>query len=286
MLKEAIKALEIKPNHWYIDATFGKGGHTQEIINQGGKVIALDYDQQNIDMGLEKFTQQIDSKSLIFVRENFDQLELITNQLNLKISGILFDFGTTTEQLISDKKGISFDDGDQELDMRLDDRLGVKARDLLAVLGEKQLQKILEVFGGEREARKIAKKIIFKRRAGEFITTADQLTKLVKETKAHSSSSINPATKVFQALRIAVNDELGNIDRALPQALNILEPSGRIITIAFHEGEDRIVKNYFKEWELADRGQNLTKKVIKPTQTEISNNYRARSSRMRVFRKK
>jgi len=285
MLAEALDALKIKSNSWYIDATFGQGGHTKEILNLGGNVIAFDYDQDNIEVGQEKFASETKKGSLILIRENFDQLEKIIKELGLPVAGILFDFGTTSEQLMSPKKGLSFEGEDQELDMRLDDRLGVKAKDLLAVMGQKQLQKIFEVFGGEKEARKIAHEIIEKRRAGEFITTVGQLVQLIKLTKAHNPKNIHPATKVFQALRIAVNDELGSIHRALPQAIKILKPGSRIITIAFHEGEDRIIKNYFKKWQVENKGQQLTKKVIKPTEKEITNNPKARSARMRIFRK-
>ncbi|MBU1966873.1 16S rRNA (cytosine(1402)-N(4))-methyltransferase RsmH [Patescibacteria group bacterium] len=285
MLIETIRALDIKPDQWYVDATFGQGGHSREILNRGAKVVAFDYDQNNIEANQDTFALEIKAKSLILIRENFAQLERIISELDLSIAGILFDFGTTSEQLLSTDRGISFEGEDQELDMRLDDRLGVKARDLLAVLGEKQLQKILEVFGGEREAKKITRTIIKKRRAGEFITTVGQLVKLVRDTKTHRPSRIHPATKVFQALRIAVNDELSSIDRALPQAIKILKPGGKIITIAFHQGDDRIVKNYFREWERVNKGQQLTKKVIKPTAEEISNNPGARSSRMRIFEK-
>ena len=165
MLNESISALQIQPHTWYVDATFGQGGHTQKILNSGGKVIAFDYDQSNIQTAQEKFATQIKDGSLILIRENFNKLQQIISRLQnqgqiSQIRGILFDFGTTSQQLATDERGLSFRGQDQELDMRLDDRLGVKAKDLLAIMGQKQLQKIFEVFGGETEARKISKKIV------------------------------------------------------------------------------------------------------------------------------
>ncbi len=291
MLQESIEALNIKPEHWYVDGTFGQGGHTQEIINLGGKVIAFDYDQKNIDAGQEKFKTEIEEQKLIIVRENFNQLEKIIKKLQDKklveeINGVLFDFGTTSEQLADDNRGLSFHGKDQELDMRLDQRLGVKARDLLAIMGQKQLQKIFEVFGGENEAKKISKKIVELRKTNQFITSAQELTDLVTKTKSHHPRNIHPATKVFQALRIAVNNELENIQEALPQALELIQPNNKIITIAFHEGEDRIVKHYFKKWEKENKGTQDPKKPLRPSEKEVLKNLNSRSAKLRGFIKK
>ncbi len=291
MLQEAIEGLNIKADHWYIDATFGQGGHTQEILSLAGKVVAFDYDQENIVAGEEKFAAEIKNKNLILVRENFNQLKKIINQLQQtrqveEINGVLFDFGTTSEQLTSIDRGLSFSGQDQELDMRLDQRLGVKAKDLLAIMSQKQLQKIFEVFGGETEARKISKEIVELRKSDQFIATVSELATLVSKIKHHSSRNIHPATKVFQALRIAVNNELENIEQSLPQALEIISSEGKIITIAFHEGEDRIIKNYFRKWEKENKGVQDSKKVLKPTEQEISKNPKSRSAKLRGFIKK
>jgi 16S rRNA (cytosine1402-N4)-methyltransferase len=288
MLQEAIEGLNIEVDRWYIDATFGQGGHTQEILSLGGKVIAFDFDEQNIIAGKEKFVTEIENQNLILVRENFGKLQQTIEQLQQvdEISGILFDFGTTSEQLTSADRGLSFSGQDQELDMRLDQRLGVKAKDLLAIMGQKQLQKIFEVFGGETEARKISKKIVELKRNGQFITTVSELVELISEIKHHGSRNIHPATKVFQALRIAVNNELESIQQALPQALEVIKSQGKIITIAFHEGEDRIIKNYFKKWEKENKGIQDPKKVLKPSEKEVLTNPKSRSAKLRGFIKK
>jgi 16S rRNA (cytosine1402-N4)-methyltransferase len=285
LLTEAIEALNVQSNHWYVDATFGGGGHTASIIEKKGNVIAFDFDKQAVETGQQRFAQEIKQGQLILIHENFDRLEAEVKKIQREINGILFDFGTSTEQLMSTERGLSFQGEDDELDMRLVQRLGVKAKDLLAVLNENQLTEVFGVYGGEREARKIAKEIATKRKKGEFLTTVGQLVKLITRVKFERSSKINPATRVFQGLRIAVNDELGNIERALPQALNILKPGGIIVTIAFHEGEDRIAKHLFKEWEMSHKGELQHKKVLIPSEEEVHNNPRSRSAKMRVFKK-
>ncbi len=291
LLEQAVDALTIKPDHWYIDATFGRGGHTQEMLNHGGKIIAFDYDATNIEYGMQQFRSEVKAKQLLLVRENFDQMLKIVQGLSTqgvvdKINGVLFDFGTTTEQLMDTNSGLSFQGGTAELDMRLDDRLGVKAKDLLALIDEKQLQKLFSEYGGEREAKKIASEIVKRRQEGEFITTVQQLVSLIETVKAHQPRHIHPATKVFQALRIAVNDELDNIERALPQALSVIESNCKIVTIAFHEGEDRLCKQIMRTWEENGLGKRTPKDVITPSLAEIQQNPRARSAKMRVFTKK
>lgn len=286
LLKEAISFLNIQPNHWYVDGTFGRGGHTSEILKKGGKVVAFDFDAEAVSYGREEFSSEINSGNLLILRENFSQLADVLSQLQVKktiseISGMLFDFGTSTQQLTSQSRGFSFE-GDGTLDMRMDQRLGVQAKDLLAVIPEKQLAELFFQMGGEQDAKKIAKEI---KNSETPITTNKQLASLVSAIKKHSNSKLHPATKVFQALRIAVNTELDNISEMLPQALTMLKNNGHIVTIAFHDGEDRIVKHTFKKWETRNLGSILTKKPVSATENELKNNIRARSAKLRVFRK-
>jgi 16S rRNA (cytosine1402-N4)-methyltransferase len=285
LLKTAIDYLNVQPNNWYVDATFGAGGHTGEILSRGGKVLALDIDDQAIQAGQVKFLNEIRDTRLILVRENFSQLErILSSNLEYLISGILFDFGTSTDQLMSDDRGFSFD-SDSELDMRMDDRLGVKAKDLLAVLNGPQLMDMFWEMGGEEQSRRIAKTIVDVRQK-QPITTARQLANLVTQIKGGRHGHLHPATKVFQALRIVVNGELDAIKDGLPQAIEILQPGGRLVTIAFHEGEDRIVKHLMEAWEQEHLGEKITKKPIQPDETELSANPRSRSAKLRVFEKK
>lgn len=288
LLKEAIDYLNVLPNEWYIDATFGAGGHTAEILSRGGRVLGLDVDDNAIQAGRNKFVNEIQNMNLILVRENFVKLTNIRNS-NLEsrissISGILFDFGTSTDQLMAKDRGFSFD-SDSELDMRMDDRLGVKAKDLLALLSGQQLTQMFWEQGGEEQARRIAKAIL-EARQKQPITTTRQLTQLVEKVKGGRRGHLNPATKVFQALRIVVNSELDSIKEALPQALTVIKSGGRIVTIAFHEGEDRITKQAMERWEQGGLGNKITKKPLQPGEAELVINPRSRSAKLRVFEKK
>lgn len=285
MLQEAVASLQVKPGNWYVDGTFGRGGHTGAILAQGGKVVAFDMDHQAIEYGQIKFSQEIANGSLVLVRENFDQLERVITELQRQdqagpITGILFDFGTSADQLLDPERGFSFD-SDAELDMRMDNRLGVKAKDLLAILPEKQLAQLFQDEGGEQFAKPIAKAIA-KARTTQPITTTKQLAELVAKLKPRIGK-LHPATKVFQALRIAVNTELSNIASVLPQAMRVLT-TGSLVTIAFHEGEDRLVKQFMKE--LLSKNNKVTlQELQQPTVTEQEANPRARSAKLRVATK-
>lgn len=284
-LDQAIELLNVKPNRWYVDATFGGGGHTRNILSKGGKVLAFDFDEQAIEMGKEEFAKEIADQKLILVQVNFANLEnaIKENKLTTQIDGLIFDFGTSTDQLMSEERGFSFA-GVGELDMRMDKNLGVKAKDLLALLAEKQLMEVFSTYGGELEAKRIAKAIVSERKAGRFITTNQELATLVEKNKSHRGKT-HPATKVFQALRIIVNDELANIEQVLPQALKVVNQAGRIVTISFHEGEDRQVKVAFRNWEERGFGTIITKKAIEPSEDEVHKNPRSRSAKLRAFEK-
>ena len=288
LLHEAVNALHVQKDGWYIDATFGRGGHTGEILKLGGKVVAFDCDQAAIDFGQEKFAAEIKSKNLVLVRENFEKIQEVTQKFTSEdkigqVQGVLFDFGVSSPQLDEGSRGFSFLH-DAELDMRMDDRLGVKAKDLLAVLSEKQLAESFIKYGGETQGRQVAKAIVTERQRHPITTVAD-LLEVVERVKGPKRAHLHPATKIFQALRILVNSELESIEQALPQAEKLLTPGGRIVTISFHEGEDRIAKNLFRQWEQAGKGQHITKDVITPSELEVTENSRARSAKMRIYEK-
>ena len=287
LLNETIEGLNIQPNAWYIDATFGRGGHTQAILNKGANVVAFDVDQSAIDHGQTEMSEEIESGKLILIRANFrelaQQLASLRPEVKQNIQGILFDFGTTVDQLKDTQRGFSFE-SDSELDMRMDDRLGVKAKDLLALIDENQLTLLFQEYGGEESSRAIAKAICTERQRHP-ITTTKQLVSIIERIK-RNRGHLHPATKVFQALRIAVNSELENIREALPQAIEVLQQGGRLVTIAFHEGEDRIAKQSMKAWEEQNSGEQQTKKPIEASETELQTNPRARSAKLRIFIKK
>jgi len=293
LVKEVLETLNPQAGSYYIDATFGRGGHSREILNRGARVIAFDFDQQSIDAAKQLFAKEIDSKQLILIRENFNKMdESLSNlkkSLNLEISGILFDFGTSTDQLMSKDRGFSFDAKDEILDMRMDERLGVKACDLLKLLDEKQLAKMLFEYGGETDARAIAHKIVKQRKKDpNSLDKVGTLTDIIERVKGHRyGQKINPATKTFQALRIIVNDELNNIENVLPKAFKIMQESKaidkRIVCISFHEGEDRLVKTFFKQIEMNSLGKLINKKAIGASEEELATNPRSRSAKLRAL---
>jgi 16S rRNA (cytosine1402-N4)-methyltransferase len=285
LLDEATSALKIKPDSWYVDATFGSGGHTEKILASGGCVIGLDFDLETILRGEETFSNEIKAGKLILIRENFTELDTIIKKLQdggkvSDISGILFDFGTSTDQLMSSERGFSFT-GSGTLDMRMDTRLGVTAADLLSAIPEKQLAQLFFEYGGEHDSRKIAKAI---KESEERISTTKQLADIIFKVKGQQRTPLHPATKVFQALRIATNTELDNIQQALPKALEFLKKDGVIVTISFHEGEDEIVKTKFAQWEKAKKILN-SKKPLTPGEDELRKNPRSRSAKLRVATK-
>ena len=287
LLNEAVALLEVSNGKWYIDATFGRGGHTAQILKAGGNVIAFDWDLEAIEYGTATFAKEIAAGNLLLVHESFTKIEHSLSQLRSKhskeflIDGVLFDFGTSTQQLTSTVRGFSFE-GEGELDMRMDTRLGVTAKDILALIPEAQLAELFNDFGGEEESKIIAKTI---KMSPTPITTTKQLSSLIASVKRRRKSGINPATKVFQALRIVVNSELDEIRDALPSAFSVLSEGGRLVTISFHEGEDRIVKQQFKNWEQNKLAELITKKPLQPTEKETFENKRARSAKLRALRK-
>lgn len=292
LLSTTLQMLEIKPEAWYVDATFGRGGHTQEILAKQGRVIAFDVDQEAIAYAQESFNQEIKDRRLILIKSNFANLGTELKNLQsrqaetIAIHGILFDFGTSLDQIRAPHRGFSFDHPDAPLDMRMDQELGITASDLLTVLSVKQLSALFKDYGGEEHAKKIAQAIDRYRgkTRSNRIETVGQLLDIAFKNEPRKSH-LHPATKVLQALRIAVNDELSSIEQALPQAFKVLAENGRIVTIAFHQGEDVIVKNQFKEWEDQELGEILTKKPVTADEEELAKNPQSRSAKLRVFKK-
>lgn len=293
LLEETLDLLAVKAGQYYLDATFGRGGHTQAILDRGALVIALDFDQLAIAAGQENFKQALVQNKLILIKDNFKNLtEIITNlqkTQEIQLAGILFDFGTSTEQLTSNERGFSFNaEPNDLLDMRMDQELGVKAGDLLIVLSEKQLAQLLFEYGGESQARQIAKKVAqVKKDAPNSLQYSVTLLKIIEQVKGQRSGKLHPATKTFQALRIAVNDELNNIELTLPSAFHLLKNSSaldkRLVCIAFHEGEDRLVKSFFRKQADQHLAKLLTKKAISAKIQELSRNPRARSAKLRAL---
>lgn len=285
LLYEAIDFLKIKPGNRYIDATLGGGGHALGILELGGRVLGMDVDQEAIEFVRFKIQDSRFKSSLNVIKGNFREIdELARGNGFEEVAGIIFDLGVSSHQLDNAKRGFSFAKVGP-LDMRMDLDLNLKALDLLKVLSKGELYELFKKFGEERFAKRVAANIAESRRVKPIATTKD-LAELIGKTIPFREKNRHPATRAFQALRIAVNDEIGCIIDALPKALSILEGGGRIVVISFHSLEDRIVKQTFTSWVEKNWGTVITKKPIMPSEVEISGNHRSRSAKMRVFEKK
>lgn len=284
LLKETIEYLNITKNGKYIDCTLGGGGHTQEILERGGIVLGIDQDIEAIQHNITDKGHWIRDSRLIVEQGNFAHLKDIAGKTGFKsVEGILFDLGVSTHQLETAERGFSFNQ-DAKLDMRKDpENQTVTAADLIAAGTEKELARIFWEYGEENAGRVIAREIV-KKRAIEAILTTEQLAKIVLSVRKRGKGDrTHPATRTFQALRIAVNDELETLKDGLESTLNILGRDGRLVVISFHSLEDRIVKDFLKR----NIGQLkiLTDKPIGPTGQEVEDNPRSRSGKLRAAQK-
>lgn len=292
LLEEAVKILSPRDGKTYLDCTFGGGGHTRRILESADcKVVSLDRDPAAIERAKAVSADYPDRFE--FRPLAFSDLDMLGGE---SFAGILFDFGVSSFQLDTPERGFSFM-REGPLDMRMDTTKGFTAREYIESADESELVEILREYGEEPRARKIARAIIAAREAGKISTTAE-LAKAIAEA-APSHERIHPATRAFQALRIKVNDELGEIERALPKAFAALESGGVMAAISFHSLEDRIVKKFFKKAAgrpedrfdtsfVQDRvklAELLTRKPILPSEEETANNPRSRSAKLRAIRK-
>lgn len=286
LLKETINGLAIKKGEKYIDATVGGGGHTREILKRGGIVLGIDTDPEALEYIEENFKFQISNFKLKLAHGNFAHLEEIALKNGFaQVAGILFDLGVSSHQLETEDRGFSFNTN-AALDMRMDPNLQVTAADLVNGLNEGELYELFNKYGEEHHSRAIAHAII-RARAIRQIRTCNELAEIVVKARGGRGrfDRTHPATRVFQALRIAVNDELNNLKEALPQAVGLLEKGGRLVVLSFHSLEDRIVKFFFKEKAKKEILRILTKKPIRPNEEEIRANPRSRSAKLRIAEK-
>jgi len=303
LLKEVIEYLNPKKNQNFIDCTLGGGEHTLAIFKKTkprGKILGIDLDKRSLkEVEKKAKDQKIKSERLILVQDNFKNLETIIEKYfsNIPVHGVLLDLGLSSALIEMSERGFSFQK-DEPLDMRFDVKQKTKALNIIGGWAEKDLVRIFREYGEERYAKNIAHRICKERKSREIRTTG-QLVKLIKQSVPFNKAK-HPATRVFQALRIAVNQELESLKKVLPQAIKILEPGGRLAVISFHSLEDRIVKKFFvreskncicpPEFPVCRCGHRsilkiITKKAIIPTEEEIRANPRARSARLRVAEK-
>lgn len=289
LFKESLEAISVVPGETYLDATFGGGGHTKGILDFGGKVLALDVDQDAIENAKRKFDLAgkdgvwvTRSGNLKIYKNNFQNLDSVAKKEQIKgFSGIIFDLGVSSFMFETADRGFSFSNSGP-LDMRMDKDLEVRAADLLNALNEGELYELFSKLGEEPYARRIASDVVRYRLNKKFENT-EELANLVSKVHKNIRKEINPSTKVFMALRIAVNDELNALKEALPKASGLLKKGGRLVVISFHSLEDKIVKEYFKQ------DQSLvviTAKPITASEEELKLNKRSRSAKMRVAQKK
>lgn len=285
--QEAVDGLDLSSNDIVVDATFGSGGHARKIIahlKKGGCYIGIDADAT----AFENQTLEASEATIHLVNDNFKNISDILRSLHIdSVDAILADLGWRMEQFAEGKKGFSFMH-DEPLLMTYGDpeKYLFTAFDIVNEWEETSIADVIFGYGEERFARRIAKAIIEARRDGPIETTA-QLAQIVAEAMPRKLGyrSINPATKTFQALRIAVNDELGVLETFLKDGFEALKPGGRMAIITFHSLEDRVVKQYFRMLADADLALRTTKKPIIPTIKETKSNPRARSAKLRIITK-
>ena len=287
MLEEAIDYLNLAEGKVIVDATVGTGGHSIEIasrIGAKGKLIALDRDQESLRVAEERLQSQ--GKSCEFVHANFSDLDVILKGLKInKVDGILFDLGISSYQLKSPERGFSFQ-SEGPLDMRMDQSSYISAYDLVNNLNQDELSELLRNFGQERWHNRIARFLVQEREQHPISTTQELSNIIVKAVPyRYRHQRIHPATRTFQAVRIAVNRELEILDPALDKAISLLNKGGRICVIAFHSLEDRIVKLNFKKSAAAGLINIITKKPLVPEYAEVKVNPLSRSAKFRVAEK-
>jgi 16S rRNA (cytosine1402-N4)-methyltransferase len=282
MLEDVLQGLAIQAGEIVVDGTLGGGGHSAamlEAVGPTGRVIGLDRDQDAVTRGAQRFADRANFTAL---QGNYCDLDEVLETLNIPtVNAILLDLGLSSDQLASGDRGFSFD-AEGELDLRFDRSQGEPAWRLVERLPEKELADLIFRYGEERFSRRIARQVVAVRRR-EPIRTARQMAELVRRCVRRTPGlRIHPATRTFQALRIAVNEELESLQRALERYPHVLAVGGRLAVISFHSLEDRLVKHAFRE---SSDYEILTKKPIRPNDLEIERNPRSRSARLRIARR-
>ena len=296
LLGPVLDGLNLKPDGCYVDGTFGRGGHSRGILRQlgkNGRLIGIDRDPQAAAAAAGDLAAD---PRFELIRGDFAQLETFIGEWNLvgQVVGLLLDLGVSSPQLDEADRGFSFL-RDGPLDMRMDPDSGVPASAWLAAVDEQELKLVLKKFGEEKYAHRIARAIVAARDEAPISRTA-QLARIVEEARPARGEKIHPATRTFQAIRIAINDELGQLESVLKQAVNVLKHGGRLCVISFHSLEDRIVKRFMRDASREPeqyRGMpnvpaehrpklRIIGKAIAATPAEIAANPRARSAHLRI----
>jgi 16S rRNA (cytosine1402-N4)-methyltransferase len=293
LLAEVIEAARAQPGERWVDGTFGRGGHSSALLERGAHVLGLDRDGE-----AEPAARALEARwpgRFTWKQRNFEDLKTCCEEHGWdEVDGILLDLGVSSPQLESAPRGFSFQ-SDGPLDMRMDRRSGPTAADLVNELSDEELSTIFYEHGGERESRRVARALVARRSVAPFRTTGELAAVVAGALPHRRAGGLHPATKVFQALRIAVNREQEALLAALPQAVEIMKPGARLAVISFHSGEDRVVKHFLRErsaeWLDTPAHPNTVPnprhhlrdmKRFLPSEEEIKRNPRSRSARLRV----
>lgn len=284
LLNEAVDLLNCQKGKLYIDATAGGGGHSFEIaqrIYPEGRLLMLDTDPEAISAATERVNAY--KEIITIVNSNFSNITEVLQNLGIKSidGGILFDLGVSSHQLTSQDRGFSFMK-EAELDMRMSPENPISAYDVVNDYPEDELYKIFREYGEERFSGRIARRICEARKIKKIATTTELADIVKRSVPFKKNRRIHPATRVFQAIRIVVNDELEVLQKTLNEVVNLLDNDARIVVISFHSLEDRLVKNFFRS---SDRLKRLTKKPVVPSDEEMKENPSARSAKMRAAEK-
>lgn len=278
MLHECLDGLAVTSAHWYIDGTFGAGGHTQAILQAGGSVLAVDRDP-----AARRFLEDISvpkGSALKFVRGNFRNLDGHAEATGIApVAGVLLDLGVSSMQIDEAERGFAFRQ-EGPLDMRMGSE-GESAADVVNHHSQEELAALIYKYGEERHSRRIARAIV-QARDTAAITTTEQLASIIQRAYPPGRRRDHPARRTFQALRIFVNDELGALEDALKAAERVLAPGGRLVVMSYHSLEDRIVKHFIRA---SDTLEALTKRPLTAGEEEIEENPRARSAKLRIAKK-
>jgi 16S rRNA (cytosine1402-N4)-methyltransferase len=278
--REAIEILNVQPDGFYIDATLGAGGHAEGILRrlESGKLLGIDRDAAALTAARERLKGF--GEKLIAMHGNFAQIDALHVASGLPpADGLLADLGMSSLQLEDASRGFSFN-APGPLDMRMDPTTGAKAADLVNQMSERELADLIFKLGEERHSRRIARAIV-KGRPYRLTTELAQVVTRAIPSRA-ALLHLHPATRTFQALRLAVNRELECLESLLAQALGVLKPGGRVVILSFHSLEDRMVKRAFRTWQQQGRAKILTRKVVRPSEEEVRANPRSRSAKLRA----
>ncbi len=283
LLKETIDYLKVREGEKYIDATLGGGGHAAEILERGGLVLGIDRDPDALNYVRNISQSAINNEQLAIRHANFADIDKVAKEGGFKKSaGVLFDLGMSSYQLEKSGRGFSFQK-DEELDMRMNPDLKVTAKDLVNGLTKNELIKLFKTYGEEQYSKRFAAAVVRARKVAP-INSAERLAETIAEA-APKRGKIHPATRVFQALRIAVNDELNNLNASLPRALDLLRKGGRLVVISFHSLEDKIADQFMAKNARAGKAAYLTGEAVRPTAAEVKQNPRASSAKLRAMEK-